>query len=208
MLAGASCGANTKDAPMSNEARIHLLARVARSAAAQSGPPDSTRPSSILSLAAASYGSRPSEDATVPTGFDPLAVVLFEAIVEGAFLVANADGVFDEEERRAFERVVVAACGGAVGSQQIAALVGDLSDQLEEDGIDRRIGAVTGVVTKKEHALEVLRIAALLAQASDDVSAVERQTLEKLASGWSLGAGAVDAALADVKTALASAGAA
>jgi tellurite resistance protein len=192
---------------MPNEARINVLARVARSAASKSDA-DSAPPSSILSLAAASYGSRPSEDATVPTGFDPLAVVLFEAIVEGAFLVANADGVFDDEERRVFEQVVVAACGGSVGSQQIAALVSDLTDQLEEDGIDTRLGAVTSVVVKREHALEVLRVAALLAQASDDVSAVERQALEKLATRWDLGAGAVDSALADVKSALASVGAA
>jgi tellurite resistance protein len=137
-----------------------------------------------------------------------MAVVLFEAIVEGAFLVANADGVFDAEERRVFEMVVVAACGGAVASQQITALVGDLADQLEEDGLDRRIETLTGVVVKKEHALEVLRIAGLLALSSEDVSAVERETLEKLAARWDLGPEAVDTALADVKTAMASAGAA
>ena len=67
-------------------------------------------------------------------GFDPLAVALFEAIVEGAYVVANADGVFDDEERRMFERVVIAACGETVAPQQIAALVADFGDQLEEDG--------------------------------------------------------------------------
>jgi tellurite resistance protein len=190
---------------MPTEDRIRLLARVARTAAAKSATADDRPPSSILSLAAASYGSRPSEDATVPTGFDPLAVVLFEAIVEGSFLVANADGVFDDDERRAFENVVVAACGGAVSERQIAALMSDLADQLEEDGADRRIEAVTTVVTKSEHAQEVLRIAALLAQASGDVSPVERETLEKLASAWKLDPGAVDAALADVSAAMAAA---
>jgi tellurite resistance protein len=113
--------------------------------------------------------------------------------------------VFDADERRIFETVVVAACGGAVGSHQIAALVGDLTDQLEEDGLDRRIEVMTGVVTRKDHAQEVLRIAGLLALSSEDVSAVERQTLEKLATRWSLGEGAVDAALSDVRTALAQA---
>jgi hypothetical protein len=38
------------------------------------------------------------------------------------------------------------------------------------------------------------------------VSAVERETLEKLATRWDLGPGAVDTALADVKSAMASAG--
>src|SRR5258708_4610609 len=128
--------------PMENELRINLLARVARSAAFPGTPVDPAQPVSILSLAAASYGARPSEDATVPTGFDPVAVALFEAIVEGAYLVANADGVFDDEERRTFEHVVVAACGGTVAPQQVAALVSDLRDQLDEDGADRRITMV------------------------------------------------------------------
>jgi tellurite resistance protein len=196
-----------KGASMPDDARIHLLAQVARGAASGvSGPaPDSVKPLSILSLAATAYGSRPSEDATVPTGFDPLAVVLFEAIVEGAFLVANSDGVFDPEERRTFEAVVVAACGGAVSSTQITALVSDLTDQLEEDGIDARIDVMTSVVSRPDHAQEVLRIAGLVAISSEDVSAVERQTLEKLAKRWSLGEGAVDSALADVREALAAA---
>ncbi len=189
--------------PMANDPRIDLLARVARSASQLGKPVDPAKPVSILSLAAASYGARPSEDATVPTGFDPLAVALFEAIVEGAFVVANADGVFDDEERRTFERVVVAACGGTVAPQQISALVGDLTDQLEEDGLDARVEAVARIATRRDHALEVLRIAALLAQASQDVSPVERDVLAKLAKATGLDAGAVDAALGDVKKALA-----
>jgi tellurite resistance protein len=189
---------------MQNEARINLLARVARSA-----PTVATlepgRSGSILSLAAASYGSRPSGDATVPTGFDPLAVALFEAIVEGAYVVANADGVFDDEERRAFERVVINACGETVSPAQIAALVGDLGDQLEEDGVDRRIAMIARTVTKKEHAREVLRIAALLAYVSEDVSAVEREVLGKLAHECGIDVREVDTALAEAKDAVAGA---
>ena len=99
---------------MLSDDKIQLLGRVARaqSGSAPSGDPDV--PISILSLAAASYGAKPAEESTIPTGFDPLAVVLFEAIVEGAYLVAAADGVVDAEERHVFERVVTAACGGVV----------------------------------------------------------------------------------------------
>src|SRR3984957_11314124 len=166
-MLGADPGAGPGDQglhAMNDDLRIDLLARVARSAARHGQPVDPARPVSILSLAAASYGARPSEDATVPTGFDPLAVALFEAIVEGAYLGAHADGVFDDEERRTFERVVLAACGGTVAPQQIAALVSDLSDQLAEDGLDRRVAALAKTASKREHAQEVLRVAALLAQ--------------------------------------------
>ena len=192
---------------MDNDLRINLLARLARSSTASGRLSDSGRPASILSLSAAAYGAKPSEDATVPTGFDPVAVALFESIVEGAYLVANADGVFDDQEKRTFERVVVAACGGMVAPSQITALVADLSDQLEEDGVDRRVDALSKAVMKPEHAQEVLRIAALLALATEDVSPVEREVLGKIAKATGLGAGAVDQALSDVKAALASAGA-
>jgi tellurite resistance protein len=190
---------------MAKEDKIQLLARVARakSGPAPSGDPDTSV--SILGLAAASYGTRPADDATVPTGFDPLAVALFEAIVEGAYLVASADGVFDAEERKTFEQVVTTACGGVVVPKQISDLVGDLEDQLAEDGLDRRIHAVAEQVHRKEHAREVLRIAALLAHSSEDVSEVERSTLVKLAAGMKLEPAEVDAALGDVKRELSAA---
>src|ERR1019366_7838421 len=150
-----------------------------------------------------SLSPRPSGDATVPTGFDPLAVALFEAIVEGAYVVANADGVFDDDERRTLEKVVVTACGGTVAPNQIAALVNDLSDQLEEDGVDRRVEMIGKAVTKKDHAREILRIAALLAYVSEDVSPIEREVLGKLARQFGIEPGEVDTALAEARDAVA-----
>jgi tellurite resistance protein len=182
-----------------DESRIHLLARVARGVS----DPGSARPPSILALCAAAYGARPADEATVPTGFDPHAVALFESIVEGAYLVARADGVFDDAERVAFERVVTSACGGTVAPRQIEALIGDLEDQLVEDGIERRVKALAAPVIRKEHAREVLRIAALLADTSEGVSSVERDVLSKIASACGLEGGDVEKALGDVRDALA-----
>jgi tellurite resistance protein len=188
---------------MQTEDRINLLAKVARTPhGAVSGASDKDR--SILLLAAASYGARPNDEATIPTGFDANAALLFEAIVEGAYLVASADGVFDDAERSTFERVVTAACGGAVPHGHVADLLADLADQLQEDGLDRRIARLSEGLARPEHAREVLRIAALLAHASEDVSEVERMLLERLATAFRLGEGAVDDALSDVKASLSS----
>lgn len=183
-----------------DDARIQLLSRVARA-----GGVSASSASSILALSAAAYGARPSDEATVPTGFDPYAVALFETIVEGAYIVANVDGHFDDAERKAFEKVVVGACGGAVTQKQIQALLADLGDQLKEDGIERRISTMALSVHKREQAMEVLRIAALLADASEGVSEVERATLEKIAGAFRLEPGDVDTAIEDVRKALASA---
>jgi len=185
---------------MLSDERINLLAKVARTP--HGTYKGTTGERSILTLAAASYGSRPTDEATVPTGFDPFAAALFESIVEGAYLVATADGVFDEEERRAFERVVTAACGGMVPQKLVVDLVADLADQLEEDGLEKRIQRLAENITKKEQGVEVLRIAALIASVSDDVSAVERDLLERMATAFKLDPGAVDSALEDVKNSL------
>jgi tellurite resistance protein len=188
---------------MLSDDKIQLLGRVARaqSGAAPSGDPE--RSISILSLAAASYGAKPAEESTIPTGFDPLAVVLFEAIVEGAYLVAAADGVVDSEERHVFERVVTAACGGVVLERQISELVSDLGRMLAEDGMQKRVAAVGAQVHKKDHGREVLRIASLLAIASNDISEVERSVLEQLAAAFNLEPADVDLAVTHVRGILA-----
>src|SRR5580692_1127932 len=95
--------------------RLNLLAQAAaRGDLSASGHGAHGTTVSILALAAASYGSKTNDDITRPTGFDPAAAALFESIVEGAFLVAHADGIFDDSERKMFEKIVTGACGGAV----------------------------------------------------------------------------------------------
>jgi tellurite resistance protein len=157
---------------------------------------------SILVASAASYGSHSEDDLTQPTGFDPEAARLFESIVESAYIVANADGEFDASEQKAFEHVVVAACDGRVAERQISALLADLHDQLSEDGIEKRIQMVARGISRRDHAQEVLRVAALLAHVSGGVSDAERSVIEQLARAMGLGEKATASALSEVASAL------
>src|SRR5215203_1775386 len=91
-----------------------LLGKVATQLSRPPSYADGASKASILSIAAASYGWKSSDEVTQPTGFDPEAARLFESVVEAAFLVANADGEFDDSEQSAFRHVVVTACGGLV----------------------------------------------------------------------------------------------
>lgn len=179
------------------------------------GPgPSSGGKGSILVQAAAVYGAKPEQpEATPGTGFDPVAAALFEALVEGAFLVAHADGVVDDEERAAFEQVVAsAATGGTVSSgasgagaiQQVHALLSDLGEALAEDGLDRRIEILAHSVSRPEHKAEVLRVAALVAHVSGGVSDPERSVMDKLASRLELDATDVERAITEAAQALAS----
>jgi tellurite resistance protein len=180
-----------------------LLERVAQGIARPGGSAPAGVSTSILTQAAKSYGARPIfDEATVPTGFDPAAAALFEAIIEAAFLVANSDGVFDDQERAAFQSVVTTACNGQVQPTQLQALLADLCEQLADDGIEKRARMVARTITRRDHQLEVLRIAALMAHISGGVSEPERAVLEHLARGFDLDAGAVDRALTEVEGAL------
>ncbi len=190
-----------------------LLDRIAtslRTARASVGPgdviglaQDGGEKNSILSRAAKLYGTRPTgEEDTPPTGFDPAAAALFEALVEGAFLVAHADGEFDDEERAAFEQVVLAATDHHVEAGQVAALLADLEASYEEDGAERRIQFVAQTVPKPEQQHEVLRVAALIGYISGGVSGVERATMEQLSQAFGLGPAAVDGAIAAAQTAV------
>jgi len=180
-----------------------LLGKVATQLSRPPSYAPSTTTASILSIAAASYGWKSNDEATQPTGFDPEAARLFESVVEAAFLVANADGEFDVAEQSAFRHVVVTACTGLVVERQVSALLADLSDQLSEDGMDKRVQMVSRSIVREDQAREVLRIAALLAHVSGGVSTIEREVLAKLALQLKLDESAVDAAVKEAGNAIA-----
>jgi tellurite resistance protein len=177
-----------------------LLARVAarlREAAHGGGP---EQEGSVLAASARRYGAwRPGDGAGAAPTFDPEAAALFEAVVEASYLVANADGVFDDTERAAFHEVVLTACRGAIPARQLTALMEDLAVQLREDGIDKRVRMVARIIASPEQAREVLRVAALIAHVSEGVSAVEREVMLKLAHALGLGNEQLDEALQEVE---------
>jgi len=181
----------------------NLLARIAK----RISEPDPSREGSagsILTATAERYTDGPVEaGASLTAGFDPEAAALFEAVVEAAYLVANADGVFDETEQAAFHQVVHTACGDAIPERQIAALLTDLAAQLEDDGIDKRVKMVARTITGPEQAREVLRVAAFIAFISEGVSEVEREVMLKLAGRFGLGPEVIDEAVQEVERALA-----
>lgn len=162
---------------------------------------------SILEAAAGAYSvgltDELEEEHTRPTGFNPNAAALFEAVIESAFLVANADGVFDEKELGAFKSVLVTACHGKITAAQVEALLADFADQLQEDGVDKRIEMVARVLRRPEQALEVLRISGLLALVSAGMSTEERSVLERMAHQFGVGADGLAQVLAEVDSALA-----
>jgi tellurite resistance protein len=137
---------------------------------------------SLIALAAAAYASQPSVDSTTPTGFDPFAVTLFEAIVEAAFLVATADGVFDDDEREVFARIVAASAENALPRSDLNGLVEELADHLAIQGLERRVARIAESVRRPEQKVALLRVAILVALANDTISEPEEAIIERLCS--------------------------
>ncbi len=175
-----------------------ILELVARGISRPGSKAPSGVTASILTQAARSYSTRPiMDESTVPTGFDP------EATIEAAFLVANSDGVFDDDERAAFQSVVLNACRDLVQPSQLDALLADLCQELAEDGLEKRTRMVARTVTRIDHQMEVLRIAALMAHISGGVSEPERAVLEQLTHDFDLDADSLAQALREAEAALA-----
>ena len=134
----------------------------------------------MIALAAAAYASQPSVDSTTPTGFDPFAVTLFEAIVEAAFLVATADGVFDADEREVFSRIVAASAENALPRSDLNGLIEELADHLAMEGLDRRVARIAQSVRRPEQKVALLRVAILVALANDAISEPEEAVIVRL----------------------------
>lgn len=185
-----------------------LLNQVARGLgnSLPSEPPSADSGASLLLRLARAYGAgeQPMDgESTQPTGFNPQAAALFEAVIEGGFLVASSDGSFDAIERAAFIRVVEDACLGEVSEAQLSALLSDLADLLAEDGIERRLEGVAKTIRRPEHADEVLRVAGLLAHVSAGISPVERGVITRLAAQLGVGAARMDEILRSVAESIA-----
>ena len=160
---------------------------------------------SVFALAASHFGSMPDAEATLPTGFDERAARLFEAILESAYLVAVADGTFDEEESSVFAHIVALASAGSVPREALGMLIEEFRAELEREGIDARIASIAKALRNPEQAEEVLRVATLLGIASDGLADEEVAVLQKLALACSLPAAAVEAAIARAQAVLAAA---
>jgi len=158
--------------------RVDRIERLANVSSGQEGGTGRNR--SVIALAAAAYASQPSVDSTTPTGFDPFAVTLFEAIVEAAFLVATADGVFDADEREVFSRIVAASAENALPRSDLNGLIEELAEHLAIDGVDRRVARIAQSVRRPEQKIALLRVAILVALANDTISETEEALIARL----------------------------
>jgi hypothetical protein len=188
--------------PVANKS---LLDRIARGMAGLRDGASGHAGDSMLAQAARSYGARPVVDeGSVPTHrFDSAAAAVYEAMVEMTFLVAAVDGFLDDDARSDLMWLITAASNYFIQEEELEALLADLTEQLEEDGIEKRARMVSRTLVCADHQREGLRIAALTAYVFGGVSEHRRQVLEFLARFFQCDSDAVDQAIRQAEASLA-----
>lgn len=130
----------------------------------------------------------------VPEGGDPS--LLFNAAVEGGYLVAAADGTVDAAELGTLKRAILALAGDDLRSDDLDALVDDLIDLRSTEGEAARCKAVGELLAAHKAADEGLYLAAAIAYASNGLDRKELAVLERIAQS----AGLSQAALVTLAT--------
>jgi tellurite resistance protein len=127
----------------------------------------------------------------------------FGVLLEGAFLVASADGQLEKEEVGELADLISKMTGEMVSPGDLADMVAAYSARYEQEGRAGRIAAMTAAVTEPAKRREVLGFAALVALSDSDLAPSELFVLHSIAKGFGLTTGDVNEIIRGLRAALA-----
>jgi tellurite resistance protein len=120
-----------------------------------------------------------------------------EAAINGAFVIAAADGSASEQEYDALlDRLEIL---GGIDRDAIDEKFTEVSNELEASGFEPRIARIAELVRDKTDASAVFMLALAIALADDDVSTEEREVATQLADGIGLAGVDIDALIAEIR---------
>lgn len=118
--------------------------------------------------------------AVLPNGGDP--ALLFDTIVEGAYLVAAADGVVDGTELASIKNAVMVLSEDEIANEDIDRLLGDLVALRASEGEDARCKQVGETLRESEATSDGITLAAAIAYISGGLDLRELAVLHKIAT--------------------------
>lgn len=117
-----------------------------------------------------------------PLEGDEEAKRFFEAVAETMFLMIASDGKIEESERSVLRGTLRELTANQIRTALIDELLSNLSAQLERDGQQGRLDAVTSTLKAKAEAAEAAFVlAAAVAFADDEIADAENEILNELA---------------------------
>ena len=135
---------------------------------------------------------------------DADSALLFCAVFEAGFLIAQADGRFDRAERSHLHRALLALSDDAILADDVDAMLSGFTASLSREGGAARLESVGRILQAHRVSEAGVYLAAGIACASDGLSQIELKSLEALSRHAGLGFDRlsllVDAIRADLAT--------
>lgn len=126
----------------------------------------------------------------------------FSALVEGAFLLAAADGELSDDEAATLGETIAFVTGEALEPDEFMEMIDAFADALDQSDLASRLAAVARAVPDVAARREVLGFATLIALCDRDLADAERAALGQMAKAFGLAESDVDALVGDVQKAL------
>ena len=121
------------------------------------------------------------------------------ALVEGAYLVAVADGRLSGEEMRTLATTMNTVTGEVLPPGEFSDMMDAFGAALEKEGLPKRLATLGRTVPDEEARREVLGFAALISACDKEVVAAERERLLQIGAAFGLTENAVADVLDTIK---------
>ncbi|HEU4404603.1 MAG TPA: tellurite resistance TerB family protein [Polyangiaceae bacterium] len=108
----------------------------------------------------------------------------FSALVEGAFLVASADGLLSDEETHTLAETINFVAGERLSADDFSAMLNSFAEVLGDDGEEGRIRTLAEAIPDEAARHEILRFAILIALCDGELSGREHNTLLALGAAF------------------------
>ncbi|HEU4409737.1 MAG TPA: tellurite resistance TerB family protein [Polyangiaceae bacterium] len=163
-------------------------------------------PSAIAERARVLFASKAENDERLGALRRPGAVAsadeFLAALVEGAFLVAAADGELDPDEASTLAETITHITGSPLGPEEFMALIDRFAAARARDGLRARFAAIASSLPDEAARREVVAFAALVALCDNRLAPAERAMLAEIARAAGLATGASDAIINETQGAL------
>jgi tellurite resistance protein len=123
----------------------------------------------------------------------------FSALVEGAFLLAAADGELSEQEENTLAETIGYVTGEVLEPDEFMGMIDGFAAALSDDGFSGRVEALKGVLPDEAARREVLAFAALVALCDRNLADSERAALGQLGEAFGIAKEAVAETVAAIE---------
>jgi len=126
----------------------------------------------------------------------------FSGLVEGAFLVAAADGEMSEDEETTLAETLQLVTGDLYEPEEFIAMINAFEEALDTDGFDTRLQALARTLPDEAARHEVLSVAALIALCDRNLAEAELKSLHAIGAAFGFSREVVEGVVSEAQDAV------